>query len=253
MTITAKDWARFVDKLSEISRRAASDLRVWVNARGGLVSIDRDTLIAYVYGLATRYGEGTGALAAAWYDAVAEASGRFLPAAEPAVTAAYSEVAKVVNGVLDVSSNESMLMGAMERLAKLPGVDTTVKNAIRDGAEVAWVPHGDTCAFCITLASRGWERASRRMVSNGHAAHVHANCDCTYAVRFSEAAAVAGYDPAAYRAMYDDAPGLSSAEKINAMRREFYAENRAEIREQQNSAYAKRRELESPRAEEADV
>lgn len=253
MTITAKDWTRFVDRLSEISRRAAADLRTWVNAQGGLIGIDRDALIRYAYALAVKYGEGTGALAAAWYDAVAEASGKFLPAAEPAAVAAYEDVAKAVNGVLDASVNENMLAGAMERLAKLPGVDTTLKNALRDGAEVAWVPHGDTCAFCIALASGGWVRASRRLISSGHAAHVHANCDCTYAVRFSESTELAGYDPEAYKAVYNSAPGRSSQDKINAMRREFYAENREEIRAQQNSAYAQRRELESSAAEEADV
>ena len=184
---------------------------------------------------------------------MAEASGRFLPAAEPAATATYAETAKAVNGVLKISQNEELLAGAVERLVKMPGVDTTLRNAIRDGAECAWIPHGDTCAFCIALASRGWRRASRNMVQNGHAEHIHAHCDCTYQVRFDDSFQVAGYDPARYRAMYDSAEGSSSAQKINAMRREFYAENRAEIRAQQNSAYEKRIELNSSAAEEADV
>ena len=37
------------------------------------------------------------------------------------------------------------------------------------------------------------------------------------------------------------------------MRRDFYAENREEIRAQQNSAYEKRIELNSPAAEETVV
>ena len=53
--------------------------------------------------------------------------------------------------------------------------------------------------------------------------------------------------------MYYGAEGRTPRERINAMRREFYAENRAEIREQQNSAYEKRVELNSSAAEEADV
>lgn len=253
MTISLKDWTRFTDRLSKLSARAANDLRVWVNKNGGLVSIDRQTLIDYVYALATKYGEGTAAYAATWYDAVAEAAGRFLPAAEAASTATYNEAAKTVNGVLKVSQNEEELAGALERLVKMPGVDTTLKNAIRDGAEVAWIPHGDTCAFCIALASRGWQKASRVTLKNGHAEHVHAHCDCTYAVRYSEGDNVAGYDPRRYRALYDDADGSGPQDKINAMRRQFYAENREKINEQKRSAYAKRRELESSAAEEADV
>ena len=53
-----------------------------------------------------------------------------------------------------------------------------LKNAVRDGAEWAWVPHGDTCPFCITLASNGWQKASRKVLKGGHAEHIHANCDC---------------------------------------------------------------------------
>lgn len=215
--------------------------------------MERQALIDYVYALATKYGEGTGALAAAWYDALAEAAGKYLPAAEVSATASYGEVAKTVNGVLKQSRNEELLAGAVERLVKMPGVDTTLRNAIRDGAEVAWIPHGDTCAFCIALASRGWQRASRNTLKNGHAEHIHANCDCTYAVRFDSSTEVAGYDEDRYQEMYYGAEGRTPRERINAMRREFYAENRAEIREQQNSAYEKRVELNSSVAEEADV
>lgn len=253
MTISMRDWLAFTERLSRLSARAASDLRTWVNRQGGLVNIDRQRLIDYVYALATKYGEGSSALAAAWYDAMAEASARYLPAAEPAATATYAETAKAVNGVLKVSENEELLAGAVERLVKMPGVDTTLNNAIRDGAEVAWIPHGDTCAFCIALASRGWQLASRRLVKQGHAQHIHGNCDCTYAVRYDEATEVAGYDPAVYRDMYDDAEGNSSQAKINAMRREFYAENREEINTQKRAAYARRIEMNSSAAEEADV
>lgn len=253
MTISTRDWLTFVNRLSSLSTRAALELRRWVNAQGGLLNIERQTLIDYVFALATKYGEGSSALASAWYDAVAEASGKLLPAAEPAATATYAETAKAVNGVLKQSRNEEMLTGAVERLVKMPGVDTTLRNAIRDGAEVAWIPSGDTCAFCIALASRGWQPASRKLVQNGHAEHVHANCDCTYAVRYDTDTRVAGYDPDQYRAMYDDADGRNSQDKINAMRREFYAENREEINAQKRSAYAKRMELNSSAAEETDV
>ena len=53
--------------------------------------------------------------------------------------------------------------------------------------------------------------------------------------------------------MYQDAPGDNSKDKINAMRREFYAENKEEINEQKRSAYEKRQELNNSKAEEADA
>ncbi|MBQ1756264.1 MAG: hypothetical protein IIZ96_05930 [Oscillospiraceae bacterium] len=141
----------------------------------------------------------------------------------------------------------------MARLVKMAGVDTTMQNALRDGAEWAWVPHGDTCAFCITLASRGWQRASKKALKGGHAEHIHANCDCTYAVRFDGKSNVAGYYPDDYLEMYESADGLKPKDKINAMRREFYAQNSAEINAQKRDAYEKRQERNSSAAEEADV
>lgn len=253
MTISTRDWMPFVNRLSSLSTRAALELRRWVNAQGGLLVLDRQALIDCVFALATKYGEASGALSAAWYDALAEASGKLLPPAETAATVTYAETAETVNGVLNQSQNENMLAGAVERMVKMSGVDTTLHNAIRDGAEVAWIPSGDTCAFCIMLASRGWRRASKKLVRNGHAEHVHANCDCTYAVRFDDETEVAGYDPGRYKDMYDYAPGRTWQDKVNAMRREIYAENREEINAQKRSAYAKRMELNSSRAEEADV
>ena len=125
MTISLRDWLRFTENLSRISNRAALELRRWVNAQGGYENIERQTLIDFVHALATKYGEGTSALAASWYDAIAEASGRFA-AAEPAATATYAEAARTVNGVLKQSQNEEMLAGAMERLVKMPGADTDV-------------------------------------------------------------------------------------------------------------------------------
>lgn len=73
---------------------------------------------------------------------------------------------------------------------------------IRNGAEFAWVPHGDTCAFCTMLASRGWQRASKKALKNGHAEHIHAHCDCEYAVRFGRESSVKGYDPDEYLRRY---------------------------------------------------
>ena len=75
----------------------------------------------------------------------------------------------------------------------------------------------------------------------------------TECLKHDENSRVAGYDPDKYREMYDNAEGRKSKDKINAMRREFYAENREKILEQKADAYEKRKELESSATEEADV
>ena len=226
MTISTRDWLTYVNRLSSLSTRAALELRRWVNAQGGLLNIERQTLIDYVFALATKYGEASGALSAAWYDAIAEANGKLLPAAEPAATATYAETASAVNGVLKQSQNEEVLGGALERLVKMPGVDTTLHNAIRDGAEVAWIPSGDTCAYCLAIASYGWQRASQKAMKGGHAEHIHGNCDCMYAIRHDSYTEVAGYDNGQrYADMFKTGGKAVPEDKINALRRKFYAEN----------------------------
>jgi len=263
MQISAKAWDAFIKKLRAVNEAASQKILDYMERNPVVTPLDRQALIQYAYAIAVRYGEGASALACIMYDSVAEASGVMLPAALPAASPTVGEVAKTITGTLKTGNN-NIVADSIGRLVKRTGVDTTMKNAIRDGAEWAWVPRGDTCAFCITLASNGWQRASKKALKDGHAEHIHANCDCTYAVRFDGKTNVAGYDPDEYLRMYEKAPldhwntldglppaGDAGAEKdtpknrINAMRRLQYTENKEEIRTQQREAYARRNEFNS--------
>ena len=192
-------------------------------------------------------------LAAEMYDALAILSGKIVAPAVPAATATFGDAARAVYGTNLISSDPEVMAASVGRLTKMAGADTMLKNAIRDGAQYAWIPRGDTCAFCLQLASYGWQDASRKALKGDHAEHIHANCDCTYAIRFSDDLEVEGYDYKEYEQMFKDAEGPTVKEKRNALRRKFYAENSEEIREQQRSAYAKRKELNSSKAEEINV
>lgn len=254
MRITSKTWDTYIANLRKMSDKAAGLMleRLKDVAFDALEYDERMELIDYAFALVTKYGEGAGALASEMYDALAELSGAAVPAAIPAQTATYAETAKAINGTIKTGNSE-IVSAAAGRLVKMAGVDTVMQNALRDGAEWAWIPRGDTCAFCITLASRGWQRASQAAIKDGHAEHIHANCDCTYAVRFDRNTNVEGYDPSAYYRMYQNADGGSPKAKINAMRREFYAENSDRINAQKRSAYAKMRARESSGAEETNI
>lgn len=235
MRLTAKAWSDYADRLSRLNTKAGQLMRAYLERYG---AEDTPALIAYASALVDKYGEGSAELACQMYDAMAEAAGLTLPAAEPAAPAAYGELAKAVNGT---KHSPALLQSAVSRLVKQAGADTTLKNAIRDGAEFAWIPHGDTCAFCLMLASRGWQKAGKRTLKNGHAEHIHANCDCEYAVRFDASTTVAGYDPEQYLAAYESAEGRTYQEKLNALRRAHYAENRKKITAQKRVAYAARK------------
>ena len=201
---------------------------------------EKQAAIDYAYGLATKYGEAAGAAVCEFYDEVAEEwAGRTVAPAVPAKTATYGEVAKTINGT-GKTLNTKMMSDAVGRLVKMAGVDTMLQNALRDGAEWAWIPRGDTCPFCLTLASRGWQEASEKAIKNGHAEHIHSHCDCTYAVRFSPDQNVEGYNPEEYRELYYSAEGNTPEEKINSMRRIKYGMDKDRINAQKRVAYAKR-------------
>lgn len=232
MTISAKTWNDYVTRLSQLNRKAGQLMQQYMDTHG---TEDADVLIRYAYALVTKYGEGSAELAAQMYDAIAAAEEVFVPTAEPAATASYGEVARMVNGT---RTSPPQLQSGVSRLVKRAGADTTLKNARRDGAQWAWVPHGDTCPFCITLASRGWQTASAKTLKGDHAEHIHSNCDCEFAVRFHSGTNVAGYDPEKYLKQYRDA-----GSDVNAMRRIDYAARKDAINAQKRAAYAARKNL----------
>ena len=242
MRITATAWAAYTQQLAKLNKKAGQLMADYIAAHG---TGDTDALIAYAHALVTKYGEGSAELACQMYDALADAAKAGVPAAEPAQTAAYSEVARMVQAT---KQSLPQMQQGVSRLVKRAGADTTLKNALRDGAEWAWVPQGDTCAFCLTLASRGWQKASQAAIKGGHAEHIHDNCDCEYAIRFDGRSTVAGYDPEKYLRQYRAADG-----DINKLRRVNYAANKERINAQKRAAYAARKARERPQTGLRDV
>ena len=232
MRIPEKAWTDYVERLSRLNERAGQLMAQYIERHG---TGDAAALADYAHALVVKYGEGSAELACQMYDAMAKAAGAAVPPAAPAEPAGYGEVARMVEAA---RHSPPLLRGGVCRLVKRAGADTTLKNAQRDGAEFAWVPHGDTCPFCLILASRGWRRAGKKTLQGGHARHIHANCDCEYAVRFDSNTNVAGYDPEKYLAQYNAANG-----DINAMRRAQYAQNKDKINAQKRAAYAERKGL----------
>ena len=243
MQITANAWNEYITRLSRLNRKAGQLMRQYIDTHG---TGDGDALITYAAALVTKYGEGSAELACQMYDALAEAANAGVPAAEPAAPADYGEVARMVNATKN--QNPANLPNGVSRLVKRAGADTTLKNAVRDGAEWAWVPHGDTCPFCITLASNGWQKASSKVLKGGHADHIHANCDCEFAIRFDHNTTVAGYDPEKYLKQYRDAGG-----DINKMRRIDYAARKDAINAQKRAAYALRQKNRGKKVSITDI
>ena len=240
MKITKKDWQNYIARLRRINDKAADVVAEYIKNHDYSTAEGMKALLDYSYAVATQYGEAASELACQMYDAVAVASNASVPSADPAVTATYNETARAVRGKMFDTNDPDAIAAAVARLVKMAGVDTTMQNALRDGAEWAWIPSGDTCAFCLMLASNGWQRASKDAIKNGHAEHIHPNCDCTYQIRFDGKTSVEGYDP---DALYDEyvGSGETRQERLNAIRRKLYSKNRDQINAQKRAAYAKRK------------
>ncbi|MBR6473064.1 MAG: hypothetical protein IKS99_04975, partial [Firmicutes bacterium] len=238
MKISSKSWKSYVDRLSKIDQIAAGKVSEWYRNHP---DADIEELINVTYYYCDHYGDAAGALACEMYDEMAMASGKTIPPAEPAKTATYGEVASAVKGTLLNSRDPNTIGAVAGRKVKTVGLDTLLNNSLRDGAQFAWIPSGDTCAFCIMLASNGWQKASKRAMRNGHAEHVHSNCDCTYAIRFDENTEVEGYDPDYYKSIYDNAEGDNWRDKTNYIRRKQREDPyiREKINAQKRAAYAR--------------
>ena len=253
MTISKKIWKRYIDGLSKVSDQSKQMILDYLNTHPIETEDDRDALIDYAYRVSTKYGEAAAEFACQMYDAETAYEGVDAEPAEPAEPATYSDVAKAVNGTLKYVLYKEVVSGAVSRLVKRTGQDTTLKNAVRDKAYFAWIPSGDTCSFCLSIAAEGWKRATAAALVGGHADHIHGNCDCAYATKHEKETTYSSYNPSEYQEMFADAEGDTEEEKINSVRRMIYQENKDRINEQKRSAYEKSQELESSPAEELDV
>ena len=239
MKISKKDWQNYITRLRKVNEKAASKVADYMRTHDCNTSEGMKALIEYAHAVATKYGEGAAELSCQMLDEVSSATKARVRAAEPAATATYAEIAKTIYGTMATTQDPDAIGAAVGRTVKLASVDTLQQNALRDGAEWAWIPSGDTCAFCLMLASRGWVRASRKAIKNGHADHIHNNCDCTYCVRYDGKTTVEGYDP---NRLYEEyqAAGNTPNERLNALRRQHYAANKDYINAQKRAAYFQR-------------
>lgn len=272
--LSSQAWLNYISRLNGIDKQARKELKEWilkwgVDENGNLldninhaVAGRNETFTDFCYQIVQKYSDASGALSAAMYDAIAELEGASVPAAEMAANATKDDIFKTVDGVLKTSRNVDEMTGAISRYVKKASCDTMLQNAYRDRAQYAWIPVGDTCAFCMALAAQGWVNVSVQKIRKGypHAEHIHSNCDCNYAVRFNNDTEVAGYDPDYYTDKFYEARDWSeehdgeypnfgwnglnfmNSDSLNAMRRMTYAQNKDKINAQKREAYAKRTE-----------
>lgn len=222
---------QYREKLSKVCERAIASTEKWIEKNP---DASRQDILDTTYKITQTYGLAASTLAANKYDqdaALAERLGFLKPGqvkeAEVIELADYNyrEFARAINGTIKNSSKER-IPDTVGRMVKQMAEDTTLKNANRDGAEYAWIPAGDSCVFCLSLAANGWQRASKKTAEGNHADHIHPHCDCTFAVRFSKDTNVKGYHPEAIKARIEACEGDTWEEKLNSLRREINLEKK---------------------------
>lgn len=164
----------------------------------------RDAVVDVVNAVLDNYGLAAGQAAADFFDvareiAVGEQLGatavadRDAAATEGAIRAFVDKV----NGG-DYDAFERLVLSRVDYEIKRAAGTTMMENAARDplSPRFARVPSGgETCKFCLMLASRGFVYHSKKTA--GEFGHYHDNCDCRIVASWDKDG-VEGYDPTAY-------------------------------------------------------
>jgi hypothetical protein len=178
-------------------------------------------------GLVAQYGDVAATVAADFYDqlrASSGAKGAFTAVlADPASAAQVQASIKAVIGPMYTAQDPQAVAGVLsttlDRYVLQVGRDTITASAAKDPGKPSWarVPQGDTCAFCIMLASRGAVYGSAAAAGQMHA--YHGDCDCTPTPIWPGQPLPDGYDPDALMRQYLDgraAAGSGNLKKILA-------------------------------------
>lgn len=168
-------------------------------------SVDRvrDFTIDSVTYAVSVYGDAASTCAADLYDEMAEASGAKLAPAVLDTSDVSGFIEKEVRyqaGKLIADERGEFTAAVAAKAAdqvSRRANETMRRNAKRDGLRYARVPMGgETCTFCIMLASQGFVYKSSKTAGEGN--HFHANCRCKVVPQFDKngrETKVEGYDP----------------------------------------------------------
>ena len=186
----------------------------WASLNTQNATATRDALLEVVPLLVAQYGETAAAVAADFYDNLREqaaAPGRFSAVlADPVdVEELRGQIRWSIDPLFSANPDPQAALGRLEikvdEFTLQPGRDTISASAAKDPAKARWarVPVGDTCAFCLALASRG--AVYRSAESAGQARKFHGKCDCTPSPFWGNEPYPDGYDPDALYEQYNAA------------------------------------------------
>ena len=178
------------------------------------VGMTRDEVVELATRIAQKYSYLGCELGAQWYDLCSELAGLEVdPAYLPEVD--VGELEGRAQAAFGRSQGSSLigevfnyyLQNQIERSIRMTGDANLWRDYERGTAGGRWarVPVGDTCAWCLMLASQGAWYLSEETAKGIDPGHYHDGCDCV-AVYHADPDSIAGYTKLAkYKGMYYDA------------------------------------------------
>lgn len=207
--------------------------------------ISRDEVVAIAAEIAGKYAMFGEELGAQWYDLCTELAGI---KAEPAVVAQVNEkrmsawADSAIVGEISREIARNYLQDVINDSIRSTGDANLWRDYERGLAKGKWcrVPVGDTCAWCMMLASNGaWylSEESAKRTANGDKYHDH--CDCI-AVYHADAESIRGYTKLYdYKRKYYAADNARLANESG--RKAYPDELKERIREAESNHYERER------------
>ncbi len=230
---TYNDIYTFSRTLQHISQEARSEFQKLLSEVDfSDWSIAANQLRTLIQGIVSRYGLASAEIGAQWYEYCRKMNFDSRYTAIVGEVSRYglmsdvnAEIDKLFNGEVDEAELVSRLSGVVVDQVQKQARDTILSNinteyldAIARGDKsfankcgYARVTTGDSCAFCIMLASRGFVYASEKTATKSKRTgdKYHQHCHCV-AVPFAKADSIKGYEKTLYKhkQMYHDADNL---------------------------------------------
>lgn len=198
-----ENYSKSLNTVSELSRKKLVDALQMVDYTAPVADV-REAVIAIMEPACGASAEMSARLASDFYDGLRQQFGISSEfASEPHSgrnpEATAGAVRAFVQDIVDGKPVDEFIAKCASRLdyeSKVAANECVAWNARRDPSRPRWarVPvGGETCEFCIMLASRGFVYHTADTAS-----HAHANCDCRVVPSWDKSPSVQGYKPDKY-------------------------------------------------------
>ena len=198
-----ENYSKSLNTVSELLRKKLVDALQMVDYTAPVAEV-REAVIAVMEPACGASAEMSARLASDFYDGLRQQFGIRSEFASEAHSGRNPEatagaVRAFVQDIVDGKPVDDFIAKCASRLdyeSKVAANECIAWNARRDPSRPKWarVPvGGETCEFCIMLASRGFVYHTADTAS-----HAHANCDCRVVPSWDKSPSVQGYKPDKY-------------------------------------------------------